>query len=146
MLLVFTPVDRPCTIATATPMHRHDNNNNNSGDTSPVSAAKHTHYTPTHVHKHPCRCVWGCQIYGLRVNEPTLRVSAHGTVDKTQAILKTTAATASSPPRTGVETTWVVTTAERGEGNVESVNHPLITAPGTVIRKLANVRKYIGIW
>lgn len=67
----------------------------------------HTLHTPTH----PRRCVWGCRIYGLRANEPTLRVSAHGTVDKTQAILKTTAATASSPPRTGVETTWAVTTA-----------------------------------
>jgi len=125
------------------PLRRHDNNNNNSGDTSPARAAEHTHYTPTHPHKHPRRCVWGCRIYGLRVNEPTLRVSAHGPVDKTQAILKTTAATASSPPRTGVETTWAATTADRGEGKVVSVYHPLITSPGTVIRKLANVRKYI---
>lgn len=89
----------PRTIASATRhtiytrLRRHDNNNNNSGDTSPMRVAEHT---PTQTYTNTSPVIWGCRIYGLRVNEPTLRVSAHGTVDKTQAILKTTA-TASSP-------------------------------------------------
>lgn len=79
--------------AAYTRLRRHDNNNNNSGDTSPMRVAEHT---PTQTYTNTSLVIWGCRIYGLRVNEPTLRVSAHGSVDKTQAILKTTG-TASSP-------------------------------------------------